>query len=131
MTPGLAYCAYMAARVAYPETKDPKYLAVSDRICEWFASFIVPELKLNHLQGNNMHAVFSHYLALAFLEKYERSNDRRFLNMARDMAWIHIMTTCTTAAKDAFGNPLTGTTCVGIRGCVDYDCSPNLCQEKD
>ena len=131
MTPGLAYCAYMAARIAYPETKDPKYLTVSDRICEWFAGFIVPELKLNHLQGNNMHAVFSHYLALAFLEKYERSHDRRFLNMARDMAWIHIMTTCTTAAKDAFGNPLTGTTCVGIRGCVDYDCSPNLCQEKD
>ena len=29
------------------------------------------------------------------------------------------------------GNPQTGTTCVGIRGCVDYDCSPNLCQEKD
>lgn len=131
MTPGLAYCAYIAARVAYPETKDPKYLTVSDRICEWFASLIVPELKLNYLQGNNMHAVFSHYLGLAFLEKYERSHDRRFLNMARDMAWIHIMTACTTAAKDAFGNPLTGTTCVGIRGCIDYDCSPNLCQEKD
>jgi hypothetical protein len=51
--------------------------------------------------------------------------------MARDMAWIHIMTTCTTAAKDRAGHPLTGATCVGIRGCVDYDCSPNLCQEKD
>ena len=131
MTPGLAYCAYMAAKVAYPETKEPKYLDISDRLCEWFASFIVPELKLNHLQGNNMHAVFSHYIALAFLEKYERSRDRRFLDMARDMAWIHIMTTCTTAAKDPWGNRLTGTTCVGIRGCVDYDCSPNLCQEKD
>ena len=131
MTPGLAYCAYMAAKLAYPETKDPRYLAIADRICEWFASYIVPELKLNHLQGNNMHAVFSHYLALAFLEKYERSHDHRFLDMARDMAWIHIMTTCTTPAKDRAGNPLTGTTCVGIRGCVDYDCSPNLCQEKD
>jgi hypothetical protein len=131
MTPGLAYCAYMAATVAYPETEDPKYLAVADRICEWFASFIVPERKLNHLQGNNMHAVFSHYLALAFLEKYEHSRDRRFLDMARDMAWTHIMTSCTTAAKDVWGHPLTGTTCVGIRGCVDYDCSPNLCQEKD
>jgi hypothetical protein len=131
MTPGLAYCAFMAARVAFPETKDPKYLAIADRICEWFAGYIVPEIKLNQLQGNNMHAVFSHYLALAFLEKYERSHERRFLDMARDMAWIHIMTTCTTAARDGGGHPLTGATCVGIRGCVDYDCSPNLCQEKD
>jgi hypothetical protein len=130
-TPGLAYCAYMAARVAYPETKDLKYLALTDRICEWFASYIVPEVKLNHLQGNNMHAVFSHYITLAFLEKYERCHDRRFLDMARDMAWIHIMTTCTTSAKDNRGNALTGTTCVGIRGCVDYDCAPNLCHEKD
>jgi hypothetical protein len=92
---------------------------------------MVPETKLNHLQGNNIHAVFSHYLTLAFLEKYERSREHRFLDMARDMAWIHIMTTCTTAAKDREGNWLTGTTCVGIRGCVDYDCAPNLCQEKD
>jgi hypothetical protein len=131
VTPGLAYCAYMAARVAYPETKDPKYLAMADRICDWFAGYIVPETRLNHLQGNNMYATFSHYLALAFLEKYERSHDRRFLDMARDVAWVHIMTTCTTPAKDRNGNPLTGTTCVGVRDCVDYDCSPNLCQEKD
>ncbi|MGA2863693.1 MAG: NPCBM/NEW2 domain-containing protein [Verrucomicrobiota bacterium] len=131
MTPGLAYCAYMAARVAYPETGDPKYLAMADRICEWFADYMVPELKLNHLQGNNMHAVFSHYLTLAFLEKYERSPERRFLDVAGDMAWVHIMTTCTTPAKDNRGNWLTGTTCVGVRGCVDYDCAPNLCHEKD
>ena len=131
MTPGLAYCSYMAARVAYPETRDPKYLAMADRICEWFASYMVPESKLNNLQGKNMHAVFSHYLALAFIEKYERSHEKRFLDMARDMAWIHIMTTCTTPAKDNQGHSLTGTTCVGIRGCVDYDCAPNLCHEKD
>jgi hypothetical protein len=130
-TPGLAYCAYMAAKVAYPETKDPKYLAIADRICEWFATFIVPELKLNYLQGNNMHATFSHYLALAFLEQYERTHDRRFLDMARDMAWIHLMTTCIADVKDSRGQPLLGTTCVGIRDCVDYDCAPNLCQEKD
>ncbi len=130
-TPGLAYCAYMAATVAYPETKDPKYLAIADKITDWFASYIVPEAKLNNLQGNNMHAAFSHYLTLAFLERYDRSQERRFLDMARDMAWVHIMTTCTTAAKDNAGNQLTGTTCVGMRGCVDYDCSPNLCQEKD
>jgi hypothetical protein len=130
-TPGLAYCAYMAARVAYPETRDAKYLGMADRICEWFAGFIVPELKLNNLQGNNMHAVFSHYLTLAFLDKYERSHEKRFLDMARDMGWVHIMTTCITPAKDAGGHPLTGTTCVGVRGCVDYDCAPNLCQEKD
>lgn len=130
MTPGLAYCAFMAARVAYPETQDPKYLKIADRICEWFASYIVPEKELNHLQGNNMHAVFSHYLTLAFLDEYDRSHDRRFLDMARDMAWVHIMTTCTTDAKDNQGQPLTGTTCVGVRGCVDYDCAPNLCHER-
>ena len=131
MTPGLAYCAYMADRVAYPETNDPKYLAMANRICEWFASYLVPETKLNHLQGNNMYAVFSHYLPLAFLAQFERSHDHRFLDLARDMAWIHIMTTCTTAVKDNRGNSLTGTTCVGIRDCVDYDCAPNLCHEKD
>jgi hypothetical protein len=130
-TPGLAYCAYMAARVAHPETKDPKYLRMADRIDEWFAGYIVPERKLNFLQGNNMHAVFSHYLTLAFLEKFDRSHERRFLDMARDMAWVHIMTTCTTGARDNGGKPLTGTSCVGVRGCVDYDCTPNLCHEKD
>ena len=131
ITPGLAYCAYMAARVAYPDTKDPKYLKIADRICDWFAGYIVPEKKLNYLQGNNMHAVFSHYLTLAFLDKYDRSHEQGFLDMARDMAWVHIMTTCTTDAKDNHGQPLTGTTCVGMRGCVDYDCAPNLCHEKD
>ena len=78
-----------------------------------------------------MHAVFSHYLTLAFLDKFERSRDRRFLDMARDMAWVHLMTTCTTSTKDSAGHPLTGTTCVGVRGCVDYDCAPNLCHDKD
>ena len=131
MTPGLAYCAYMAARVAYPETKDAKYLNTADRICEWFAGYLGSEKKLNFLQGNNMHAVFSHYLALAFLDKFDRSHQRSFLDMARDMAWVHIMTSCTTPARDSNGQPLTGTTCVGVRGCVDYDCAPNLCQEKD
>ena len=130
-TPGLAYCAYAASRIAYPETKDSAYLAKADRICEWFAAQLGPETKLNFLQGSNMHAVFSHYIALAFLDKFERSGDRRYLDLARDMAWIHIMTSCTTATKDAGGHPMTGTTCVGVRGCVDYDCAPNLCHEKD
>jgi len=130
-TSGLAYCAYVASKIAYPETKDSAYLAKADRICDWFASYIAPERKLNFLQGNNMYATFSFYLALAFLDRYDRSHDQRFLDMARDMAWAQIMTLCTTRAKDSWGNPLTGTTCVGVRGCVDYDCSPNLCQEKD
>src|SRR5208283_3433372 len=115
-TPGLAYCAYVAAKIAYPETHDTRYLEKADHICEWFARFVEPEEKLNDLQGNNMHAVFSHYLTQAFLDKFERSGDRRYLNMARDMAWIHIMTSCTTGAKDRWGNPLTGVTCVGVRG---------------
>jgi hypothetical protein len=121
----------MASKVAYPETKDPRYLRIADRICDWFAGHIAPESKLNYLQGSNMHAVFSHYLTLMFLDRYERVHDRRFLDLARDMAWVHIMTTCTTPAKDSRGYPLTGTTCVGVRGCVDYDCAPNLCHEKD
>jgi len=131
MTPGLAYCASMAVQVAYPETKDTRYLAIADRICDWFAGYLGPESKLNFLQGNNMHAVFSHYLTLAFLDQFDRRHDRQFLDLARDMAWVHIMTTCTTSARDAHGQPLTGVTCVGVRNCVDYDCTPNLCHEKD
>ncbi len=130
-TPGLAYCAYVASKIAYPETKDPICLAKADRICDWFASHLADETKLNFLQGNNMYATFSCYLALAFLDKYDRSHDRRFLDMARDVTWVQIMTLCTTPAKDSWGHPLTGVTCVGVRGCTDYDCAPNLCQEKD
>ncbi|MBU6400944.1 MAG: NPCBM/NEW2 domain-containing protein, partial [Verrucomicrobia bacterium] len=130
-TPGLAYCAYVAAEIAYPETKDPVYLAKANRICDWFADAMADESKLNDLQDNNVHATFSFYLPLAFLKQYDRSHDRRFLDMARDLAWVQIMTLCTTAAKDPWDHPLTGATCVGVRGCVDYDCSPNLCQEKD
>ena len=130
-TPGLAWCAWAAAALAYPQTKEVSLLEKADRITDWFAGYMVPEQKLNHLQGNNIYAVFSHYIPLAFLERYERTNDRRFLDLARDTAWVHILTACTTAAKDAWGNPLTGVTCVGVRGCVDYDCSPNLCHEKD
>ncbi len=130
-TPGLAYCAYVASKIAYAEKKDPAYLAKADRLCDWFAGYLADESKLNFLQGNNMYATFSFYLALAFLDRFDRSHDRRFLDMARDMAWVQIMTLCTTPAKDTWGNPLTGVTCVGVRGCADYDCSPNLCQEKD
>lgn len=42
-----------------------------------------------------------------------------------------ILTLCTTGHKDSAGRPLTGVTCVGVRGCVDYDCTPSLCHEKD
>ncbi|MHB8520339.1 MAG: hypothetical protein ACYDH9_06240 [Limisphaerales bacterium] len=80
-TPGLAYCAYVASKIAYPETKDPAYLAKADRICDWFAGYLADESKLNFLQGNNVHATFSFYLALAFLDRCDRSHDRRFLAM--------------------------------------------------
>jgi len=130
-TPGLAWCAYTAATVLFPATQDGAYLTKADRITDWFARFMVPEQKLNFLQGNNLHAVFSGYVPLAFLERYGRTGDRRFLDLARDMAWIHIMTTCVTPAKTPSGEWLTGTTCVGVRECVDYDCAPNLCHEKD
>ena len=36
---------------------------------DWFAGDMVPEQKLNYLQRNNMHAVFSHYIPLPFLER--------------------------------------------------------------
>lgn len=130
-TPGLAWCAWAAAAIAYPETGEKRFLERADKITDWFAAYMVPEEKLNYLQGNNLHAVFSHYIPLAFLERFERTGDRRFLDLARDMAWVHILTACTTAARDTWGNPLTGVTCVGVRGCVDYDCAPNLCHEKD
>ncbi len=130
-TPGLAYCAYVASTIAYPETHDHSYLAKSDRICNWFADYLYPERKLNFIQGDNMYATFSHYLTLAFLSQYDRTSDPRFLAMARDMAWVHIMTLATTSTRDTGGRPLAGVTCVGVRDCVDYDCSPNLCQEKD
>jgi hypothetical protein len=130
-TPGLAWCAWAAAALAYPETKETKFLERADHITGWFAGYMLPEQKLNYLQGNNIHAVFSHYIPLAFLERFERTGDPRFLDLARDMAWVHILTSCTTAAKDTSGHPLTGVTCVGVRGCVDYDCAPNLCHEKD
>ena len=130
-TPGLAYCAYVASTIAYPETHDRSYLAKAERICEWFASYLDPETKLNFLQGNNIYATFSHYLALAFLSQYDRTSDHRFLAMAKDVAWVHIMTLATTSARGKDGRPLAGVTCVGVRDCVDYDCSPNLCQEKD
>ncbi len=130
-TPGLAWCAYAAATILFPATQEAGYLTKADRITDWFAEFMVPERKLNFLQGKNLHAVFSGYVPLAFLERFGRTGDRRFLELARDMAWIHIMTTCTTPARGPSGEWLTGTTCVGVRDCVDYDCAPNLCHEKD
>lgn len=45
----------VAAKIAYPETKDPADLAKADRICDWFASYLADESKLNFLQGDNRH----------------------------------------------------------------------------
>lgn len=61
-TPGLAWCAWAAAALAYPQTRDASFLEKADRITDWFAGYMVPEQKLNYLQGGNMYAVFSHYL---------------------------------------------------------------------
>ncbi len=131
-TPGLAYCAYVASTIAYPETGNTAYLDMADQLCDWFAGYMADENKMNFFQGNNMHAtVFSHYIPLAFLDKYERSGDQRYLDMAKDCLWVIIMTMGTTTANDSYGRHMAAVTCVGVRGCVDYDCSPNLCHEKD
>ena len=131
-TPALAYCAYVASNIAYPETGNTWYIDMADQLCDWFAGYMANEYKLNFLQGNNMHAtVFSQYIPLAFLDKYERSGDVRFLEMAKDSLWVIIMTMGTTTANDSYGRHMAAVTCVGVRGCVDYDCSPNLCHEKD
>ncbi|MBV9940439.1 MAG: hypothetical protein JO150_18205, partial [Acidobacteriaceae bacterium] len=70
-------------------------------------------------------------LVRALMHRYERSQNSKFLDIAQDLAWVMILTLGTTAHRDPAGRLFTGVTCVGVRGCVDYDCAPNLCHEKD
>ncbi len=66
------------------------------------------------------------------IQRYERSKETRFLDIAKDLTWGLAMTLCITDHLYEDGEtPLFAITCVGARGCVDYDCSPNLCHEKD
>ncbi len=66
------------------------------------------------------------------LQRYERSGNQLFLDIACDITWSIAMTLCITDhVYDDGKTPLFGITCVGARGCVDYDCTPHLCHEKD
>jgi hypothetical protein len=128
----LGYCAEVSSEILYPETRDQQYLRIADRITDWLRSTWGPESHMNYLHEkvNTFHCWMG-WIPNALIHRYERSGDISFLEIAKDVAWIMILTSCTTAHHDAAGYPLTGVTCVGVRDCVDYDCTPNLCQEKD
>lgn len=132
ITTGLGYCAVVAAECLYPETKEKRYLEMADQITDWLASFWTPERKMNFLHENiNTIHLYEGWLVKAMVQRYERSHDVQFLNIAKDLTWCLIMTNCITNHHYPDNKPLFGITCVGVRGCVDYDCAPNLCQEKD
>jgi hypothetical protein len=128
----LAYAAELCSQNLTPETHDPAYLQKADRICAWFKSILDPETRMNYLNdGVNMYNCWAGWIPVALIHKYERSGDRTYLDIAKDVSWVQILTLGVTADKDPQGRAFTGVTCVGVRGCVDYDCAPNLCQEKD
>lgn len=128
----LAYSAELCSEILYPQTGDPVYLRKADRICEWFKSILGPETRMNSLNdGVNMYNCWAGWIPLALIHKYERSHDTAYLDLAKDFAWVQIMTLGITQAVDPNGRSFLGVTCVGVRDCIDYDCAPNLCQEKD
>lgn len=128
----LAYSAELCSEILYPETHDTAYLQKADRICAWFKSVLGPEARMNYLNdGVNLYNCWAGWIPTALIHKYERSRDREYLDIAKDICWVQIMTLGVTPDSDPHGQPFTGVTCVGVRGCIDYDCAPNLCQEKD
>ncbi len=132
ITSGLAYCAEVSSEILYKETREARFLAVADRITDWLASIWWPETRMNwlHPKVNTFHCWMAP-LVQAMVHRYERGGGQKFLDIAQDLGWVLILTLCTTAHKDSSNRPLVGVTCVGVRGCVDYDCTPNLCHEKD
>ena len=128
----LGYCAEISSQILYRETGNVQYLQIADRITDWFRAAWGPETRMNYLHPeiNTFHCWVG-WIPNAMIHRYERSGDPVFLDIAKDLAWIMMMTSCVTEDHDSAGRPLTGVTCVGVRGCVDYDCTPNLCQEKD
>ena len=128
----LGYCAEISSQILYRETGDRQYLQIADRITDWFRAVWGPEIRMNYLHPDvNTFHCWVGWIPNAMIHRYERSGDSVFLDIAKDLAWIMMMTSCVTEDRDRAGRPLTGVTCVGVRGCVDYDCTPNLCQEKD
>jgi hypothetical protein len=132
MTSGLAYCAEVSSEVLYAETGDAQFLKIADRITDWLASILGPEMRMNYLHPKvNTYHCFMGPLVRSLVHRFERGGGQRFLDIAQDMAWVMILTLGTTPHQDPTGRSFTGVTCVGVRGCVDYDCAPNLCHEKD
>ncbi len=131
-TAALGYCAEASSEILYTETGEKQYLEIADRITGWLASHWGPELRMNflHSKVNTFHC-FMGPLVRSMVHRYERGGGTRFLEIAQDLAWVMILTLCVTPHRDPAGRSLTGVTCVGVRGCVDYDCAPNLCHEKD
>ena len=128
----LAYAAEICSEILYPETKNPVYLQKADRICAWFKDKLGPETQKNYLHdGVNTYHCWAGWIPAMLIHKYERSHDAAYLDIARDFAWTLILTLGLTTDKDPRGQSFLGVTCVGVRGCIDYDCAPNLCQEKD
>ncbi|MCX6629634.1 MAG: NPCBM/NEW2 domain-containing protein, partial [Candidatus Solibacter sp.] len=127
ITPGLAYCAEISSEVLYAETRDAQFLKIADRITDWLASILGPETRMNHLHPKvNTYHCFSGPIVRSLVHRFERGGGQRFLEIAQDIAWVMILTLGTTPHKDPAGRSFTGVTCVGVRGCVDYDCAPNL-----
>jgi hypothetical protein len=132
MTSGLAYCAEVSSEVLYAETGDAQFLKIADRITDWLASILGPEMRMNYLHPKvNTYHCFMGPLVRSLVHRFDRGGGQRFLDIAQDMAWVMILTLGTTPHQDPSGRSFTGVTCVGVRGCVDYDCAPNLCHEKD
>lgn len=131
-TCGLAYCAELCSEYLYPATGKSAYLQKADCITDWLCSYWGKEIRMNELNEHvNTFQCFSAWLVRAMVHRYERSQKKIFLDVAKDLAWVMILCDGITTANDSNGNPLLGVTCVGVRGCIDYDCTPNLCHEKD
>ena len=131
ITGGLGYCAVVCEEILYPETNDKRYLELADKLTDWLSLNWREENKMNFLHpGVNTFHCFSGWIIKAMIRRYERSKDESFLDIAKDLTWVMAATLCMNDTK-LNGKSLFGVTCVGTRGCVDYDCFPNLCHEKD
>ena len=122
------------AILVYNETKEAAYLAKADRILDWFMGYLQPETRMNHLRkgANIWGPKGTGAFIVALLNKYDRSHDPKYLDVAEDAAWINNMFLGTTSDTDTvFHKPMAGVTVVCCRGGNDFDCAPNLCFEKD
>ncbi|MGE5613704.1 MAG: NPCBM/NEW2 domain-containing protein [Bacillota bacterium] len=110
---------------AYEATGDNSYLEKADLAMDFFFNPMWNESRFEYFRYQNTWGVPAfEAMFRAFKNRYERTGDSRYLDVAKDVVWIQIMTISTVSES------LGRTTC-GTRGCQDYDCSPNLCWEQD